>query len=59
MAKKKFYSVQVEMLVEVEDKNSAREIVKKRIFSEVQQKYPEFHNFNVYKAERVKESELV
>jgi hypothetical protein len=56
--KTKFYAVQVEMLVEVDDKDRAIEIVKKRIFTEVQEKYPEFHNFTVGKAERVKESEL-
>ena len=57
--KTKFYTVKMEFLVEAQDKESARQMVVDHNFAKVMEHGNGWHNFDVEKVERAKESELV
>jgi len=56
--KTKFYHVTVDFLVQAEDKETARKMVVDHNFARVLERENGWHNFDVEKVERVKESEL-
>jgi hypothetical protein len=58
MAKKKWYSIEIEFLIEAEDKETARKMVVDHNFAKVLEHNNGWANFQVYRVERVKESEL-
>jgi hypothetical protein len=58
MAKKKWYSIEIEFLIEAEDKETARKMVVDHNFAKVLENNNGWANFQVYKIERVKESEM-
>jgi hypothetical protein len=54
-----FSKVKMEFLVEAQDKESARQMVVDHNFAKVMEHGNGWHNFDVEKVERAKESELV
>lgn len=59
MTKKKFYAVEMEFLIEAEDKESARKIVTQHNFAKVLERENGWHNFEVSRVKRVKEEDLI
>ena len=57
--KTKFYTVKMEFLVEVEDKETARKMVVDHNFAKVMEHGNGWNNFTVGRVEKIKESELV
>ena len=57
--KQKFYTVKMEFLVEAETKEEAQRKVTEHNFTKVMERENGWHNFEVLKSKRVKESELV
>ena len=56
--KTKFYEVKMSFLIEAQDKETARNMVVEHNFVKVTLE-SNWHNFEVQKVERVKESELI
>lgn len=53
----KFYSVEIEFLIEAVDKETARKMVVDHNFAKVCENNNGWHNFTAYKVKKVKESE--